>query len=115
MAGWRTDPVRRKKMYEAVNKARGKNPDYQREYFKARPGLKALQHARRRTAELMACPSWADQEQIAAFYRNRPDGLEVDHIVPLCGRNVCGLHVPWNLQYLTRTENTRKGNRFVDV
>jgi len=37
---------------------------------------------------------------------------EVDHIVPIKGKNVSGLHVLKNLQVITRTENRRKGNHF---
>lgn len=58
-----------------------------------------------------ATPPWASLKEIRAFYGNRPDGMTVDHIVPLKHPNVCGLHVPWNLQYLTKSENSRKGNR----
>jgi len=64
----------------------------------------------------MANPDWADQKEIARIYAARPKGYHVDHIVPLNGLTyegyeVCGLHVPWNLQYLTAEENLRKNNR----
>jgi hypothetical protein len=59
--------------------------------------------------------SKAYRDEIAAFYAACPPGYEVDHIYPLNGENFCGLHVPWNLQYLTRTENRVKRNALTEV
>lgn len=59
-------------------------------------------------------PKWLTQAQkseILDMYKNCPEGYQVDHIVPINGKNVRGLHVPWNLQYLTASENSRKGNK----
>lgn len=57
-------------------------------------------------------PKWADKETIQKFYINRPEGFQVDHIIPLFGKLVSGLHVENNLQYLTQSENASKSNKF---
>ena len=60
-------------------------------------------------------PKWADIEAIRQFYMNKPQGYEVDHIIPLNGKMVSGLHVLENLQYLTIAENRSKNNKFIGV
>lgn len=68
--------------------------------------------AKHRAARAQRTPSWADPAAIAKIYSECPDGYEVDHVIPLHGKLVSGLHVENNLQYLTRSENASKGNKF---
>jgi hypothetical protein len=79
------------------------------------PG-KARARSRRYDQRLkQATPPWLTDDQkkaIDTIYENRPDGYHVDHIVPLKGKNVCGLHVPWNLQYLLAEKNMKKKNKY---
>lgn len=70
----------------------------------------------RRAKLRQACPSWADRKAIAAIYREaleleQQTGIphHVDHIIPISGRNVCGLHIPENLRAIPAFENLRKG------
>jgi hypothetical protein len=66
-----------------------------------------------KAAKLQRIPAWADLDAIREFYLNRPEGYHVDHIIPLRGKTVSGLHVLENLQYLPAKENMSKGNKFL--
>jgi hypothetical protein len=81
-------------------------------------GVKNAISARRHAQKLQATPKWSDAEACQAIYREaaqrtKETGVQwdVDHVVPLQGRTVCGLHVPWNLQIITKSENCSKHNK----
>lgn len=70
-------------------------------------------HSRlREIAESRQTPKWANRNAIREFYVNKPEGCHVDHIIPLRGKLVSGLHVESNLQYLPALENLRKHNTY---
>jgi len=82
---------------------------------KTRQKRKALDLAyvrMRQANKIKATPKWANLEKIKQIYLNCPSGYHVDHIIPLNNKSVCGLHVEYNLQYLTARENIKKSNKF---
>lgn len=88
-------------------------------WAKAHPGAVAARAAKRRASELRATPAWADLDLIAdlytlaSIYREHASmQVEVDHIVPLQGKSVCGLHVQDNLQIIPSVLNKSKSNLF---
>jgi hypothetical protein len=85
------------------------------QWRRANQPVKRHLNAKYRASKRRATPPWLAGpllERILEIYKACPTGLVVDHIVPLNGDTVCGLHVPWNLQYLTPEENSRKNNKF---
>jgi len=68
---------------------------------------------KRRAKLLQAIPKFANIDKIKEIYKNCPKGYHVDHIIPLNNPIVCGLHVEWNLQYLSAKENCSKGNKLI--
>lgn len=76
--------------------------------------------SKRKAAKMNACPPWlsaSDYQKIETIYskavsmeKKTGEKYHVDHVVPLQGDNVCGLHVPWNLEPITAAANLSKAN-----
>jgi len=52
-------------------------------------------------------------KQIMDIYYNCPEGLTVDHTIPIANKLVCGLNIPCNLTYMTLSANSSKKNHFI--
>lgn len=94
-------------------------PEILEEHREARRAL-VLYHANaRRAAKLERTPVWSDDSAIRKMYDEagkitRSTGIphHVDHVIPLQGEKVSGLHVPENMQILPASENIRKSNKY---
>lgn len=109
----------KKKQYYELNKEHITKS--MKQYSKNNPAKFNAKNAKRRATKLQATPNWLTSEelqQIVEFYKEAQvlklatgEGYHVDHIVPLQGKNVCGLHVPWNLQIIEASKNRKKSNK----
>lgn len=89
-----------------------------RQRYAANPVYFVAKGGERRARRVKATPKWVSLKECQTFYEQAKELSEqtgvkyvVDHIVPLKGRGVSGLHVPWNLRVITQAENLRKSNR----
>ena len=80
---------------------------------------------KRQAAKMSATPKWLSKSDYVwmdkIYYQARLTSdkysadINVDHIIPLQGKDVCGLHVPWNLRLVSRSYNSTKNNNPDDV
>lgn len=81
------------------------------------PGAVNADTRKRYAAKTRSVPPWCDSAAVKGVYREaqrlRENGFDchVDHIVPLRGKTVSGLHVPANLAIIHKDQNMKKGNR----
>jgi hypothetical protein len=96
-----------------------KNPNYHTKYRKNHAAEYAIYHNTRRLAKMNRTTSWRNDDIIKCYYSlsirlsNCLDiPFQVDHIIPLQGKLVSGLHVETNLQVITAPQNRTKSNSF---
>lgn len=97
---------------------------YQANWRKQNKHKVLARQVKRRAAKINRTPPWLTKEQLSdieefymiakMFQMYTGEIYHVDHIVPLQGKCVSGLHVPWNLQVLHYKDNLAKNNLFLD-
>jgi uncharacterized Zn finger protein (UPF0148 family) len=116
----------KEKLAEVLDKHRvwrNANPERQKKYARKYYDSHRVEHnvkmAKRRAAKLQATPLWADGTVIKFLYATSRylslvsgEEWRVDHVVPLKGAHVCGLHTPHNLRVVPASINRRKHNKF---
>lgn len=110
---------------------RSENPNHEgikiskKEYKKRNPGKVRSDTVKRRTLKAKRTPSWMSKDDLwmieqayeLAAIRTKIFGFSwhVDHVIPLTGKTVSGLHVPNNLQVIPWIDNVKKSNKFNEL
>lgn len=121
-AEWVAKNMDRVKAYYRTEEYKKSKKSYYTDVSRGKP-LYNARSAKRRVIKKQAMLKWLTKkqiEEIADIYKQAKEleqiffnrKFHVDHIIPLQGKDVCGLHVPWNLQILTAEENKSKGNKY---
>ena len=119
------DSEHRDKVNAYARKRRAEDKSYLADLKKYREKSKAIRakiQMKRKSAKLQRIPAWLTEfdllkikcyYQVAAMYTKESGyGWHVDHVIPLQGKNVSGLHVPSNLQIIPAIQNMRKSNSY---
>jgi len=85
---------------------------YDKKYYLTHQEKIKVYKANQRANRIKRTPKWVNLEKIQEIYKKCPEGYHVDHIIPLQGKLVSGLHVENNLQYLLAKENLQKNNKY---
>lgn len=120
----KTDPfINAQQKYLGRPGVRGKKRDYAKTWREQNPDKNCHKTNTRRAAKLQRIPVWQTAldgwpfEEIyeLAALRSKVTGVphEVDHIIPLQGKLVSGLHTPTNLQVITAKDNAKKGRKYL--
>lgn len=122
---YRSNENNRERERELTRERISKNPEHHKKCKKENckiwraknPYKQRIYNSNYRSKKLNATPLWLSdlhrEDMDNIYIESQKLGLTVDHIVPLQGKTVCGLHVPWNLQLLSLSENSIKGNKLL--
>lgn len=113
MEAYRSKYRERSRAERSTEEGRATVRDRTKRWNKTPKGRAYRYRSRRRTKR--ATPKWADLKVIDSFLMTRPDGYHLDHIIPLRGKRVCGLHVLENLQFIPAEENKNKSNKVIPI
>ena len=103
------------------NRIRASDYYYDNRYKPEFQAKRCKEAAKRRATKIKATPEWLSEDHIREidylYWLSKDISItsgeqyHVDHIIPLKGKGVCGLHVPWNLQVIPSDINLRKSNK----